>query len=67
MLASRARDLVSEIRVDLGLAGVDLSAQGGSSGERYWDVFCEAIEQTLTSLEPDLTSVFGPLPGPSSP
>lgn len=49
MLASEARDLVGEIEADLNVAGIPIAALGGS-GEQYWDVFVDAVQRALASL-----------------
>ncbi|NLG64834.1 MAG: hypothetical protein GX537_04435 [Actinobacteria bacterium] len=48
MRASEARTIASEIEGDLALAGMPISAAAG--GERYWDVFAEAVSAILTNL-----------------
>ena len=49
MLASEARDLVSEIEADLNVAGITIAGISGS-GEQYWDMFGDAAQRALASL-----------------
>ena len=48
MRASEARTIASEIEHDLAMAGVPISP--AADGERYWDVFAEAVSAFLSNL-----------------
>jgi hypothetical protein len=50
MLASEARELVSQIEADLNFSGIPVSATTDASGEQYWDTFADAVQRALTSL-----------------
>jgi DNA-binding transcriptional ArsR family regulator len=50
LLASEARELVSEIEADLNMAGIAASAAAGGGGEEYWDTFADMVERVLASL-----------------
>lgn len=50
MLASEARELLSQIEADLNFAEIPVSSIAGASGEQYWDTFTETVQRALASL-----------------